>query len=334
MSDQHPFAEYVKILGRGPNLSRGLTEEEARRAFAMIIAGDVLPVQLGAFLCLLRVRTETPEDLAGLVRAIREAYPRPANALRPDLDWPSYAGKARELPWYLLSAILLAQSGIRVLVHGLAGREGERLQAGPMLARLGIGPARSLADAAARLEREPIAFLPLENWAPRLKEILDLRSVLGLRSPLNTALRAVNPLGAQAMILGVAHPPYRRLHQASALRLGETHMAVFKGEGGEAERRPGKSLLVVGLSDGRAQDEEWPPYPDSATGGYEGIDDPGRLIALWRGEWDDARAKATVIGTAAVALRVLGRVTNPAEADLAAKSLWTARNTAFLAPAA
>src|SRR3954470_7935854 len=104
---EHPFAQYVRTLGKGPNLSRNLNEDEALEAARMVMREEVEPIQLGAYLALLRVRGESPEELAGLVRAARETLAIPTAAPKVDLDWPSYAGKRHRLPWFLLSALLL-----------------------------------------------------------------------------------------------------------------------------------------------------------------------------------------------------------------------------------
>jgi hypothetical protein len=83
----HPFARFIQILGRGKTLSRSLTIEEAEEAMAMILAGDVLPEQLGAFLMLLRMKEESPEEIAGFVRAARAAMTLPAPLPKADLDY-------------------------------------------------------------------------------------------------------------------------------------------------------------------------------------------------------------------------------------------------------
>ena len=49
-SHEHPFAEFVRILGKGKKGSRALTQAEAFTAMGMILKRDVLEVQLGAFL--------------------------------------------------------------------------------------------------------------------------------------------------------------------------------------------------------------------------------------------------------------------------------------------
>src|SRR3990172_5923406 len=94
---EHPFAKFIQALGRGPSLSRDLTEEEAREAMSMILRAEVEPVQLGAFLVLMRYKKETPAELAGFVRAARAAADAKQAPARADLDWPSYADKHRQL---------------------------------------------------------------------------------------------------------------------------------------------------------------------------------------------------------------------------------------------
>src|SRR5215469_5234955 len=89
-ADEHPFAAFVRTLGRGPGRSRALTRDEARDALAMILAGKAEPHQIGAFLMLLRYRGEDPEEVAGLVEAARAAIlERAAEKVAIDLDWPS-----------------------------------------------------------------------------------------------------------------------------------------------------------------------------------------------------------------------------------------------------
>jgi len=132
-SEPHPFARFIAILGRGKSLTRALTLAEAEAAMAMILAGEARPEQIGAFLMLLRVKEETGEEIAGFVRAVRASFPAPA--IRADLDWPSYAGKRRRLPYFLLAALTIAGAGWRVAMHGLEGHTEGRLYTREALAR-------------------------------------------------------------------------------------------------------------------------------------------------------------------------------------------------------
>lgn len=325
---EHPFAAYIRILGKGPNLSRSLTEAEAFAAGRMILAGEVEPLQLGAFLCLLRVKTESPAEIAGIVRAARETLVRPSGPPIPDLDWPSYAGKSRRLPWFLLAARLLAGRGVRVLLHGSRDHVPDRMHTESVLDVMGIPRVASLADAASCLARRGIAYLPLECAQPRLNALLGLRPLLGVRSPLNTALRQLNPLGAPHQVIGVAHPSYRDVHRAAAALLGQPNLAVFKGEGGEAERRPEKPCDVFLLRGGATAQEQFPALLSGPALATAPPLDPRRLAAVWAGTADDAEAGACVAGTAAIALLLLGRASTVDGAESMARQWWCERQRA------
>ncbi len=322
---EHPFAQYVRVLGKGPNLSRPLTGAEIEAAVRMIMRGEVEPAQVGAFLCLLRVKTETPEEVAGFVRGIRAELTVPAGLPAVDIDWPTWAGKGRQLPWYLLAALLLADSGVTIFMHGAEGHTGGRIYASRALELLGVPTARSLDEAAAHLSARNFAYVTLPALSPRLQELMDLKAILGVRSPLHTVGRCLNPLGATAQMLSVTHPPYLPVHQEAARLLGQPRMAVFKGEGGEAERRPQKPCTVHTLAEGVTGQEDWPALTDAPLAAKDEVMDAGRLARVWRGDDDDAYARLSVIGTAAVALKLLGRADTVARAQDEAASLWENR---------
>ncbi|MCP5367870.1 MAG: glycosyl transferase family protein [Hyphomicrobiales bacterium] len=334
MTQEHPFAQYVRIIGKGPHLSRPLNRDEMRAAAAMILAGQVEPLQLGAFLCVLRVRTEVPEEGAGFVEAVRDTLTLPPDPPRVDLDWSSYSGKARQLPWFLLAVLLLAQNGVRVFMHGTEGHTPGRLYTRTALQALGLPVAATLAEAAEHLRARNFAFLPLADLQPRLQEIIDLKPILGLRSPVNTFGRMTNPFAAPYEIQTVFHPNYRDIHRDTARLLGQPHMAVFKGEGGEAERRPQKPVLVQYLHDDVLSEEEWPVMLDMEGDAIDKEMDVARLGAIWRGEAADPYAEAAVVGTAAIALRLMGRGEDTDEATHLAREMWQARNRERLTAAA
>ena len=331
-TEPHPFARFIAVLGRGKSLTRALTPAEAEEAMAMILAGRARPEQIGAFLMLLRVKEETGEEIAGFVRAVRATLPRPT--IRVDLDWPSYAGKRRRPPWFLLAALTLADAGWRVAMHGLEGHTAGRLYAREAIARLDLPIAGSLDDAAAKLEARNFVYLPLRVFCPRLAELFALRAILGLRSPVHTLARLVNPFGAPASIQAVFHPGYMAIHRDAALRLGDARMTVFRGEGGEAERRPNKPCETLAVADGATAEARWPPLIADPRAGPDETLELDRLAALWRGEAEDDYATAAIVGTLAIALATLGVERDPASAERRAEALWRSRDRARLATAA
>ena len=322
----HPFARFIQILGRGKTLSRSLTIEEAEEAMAMILAGDILPEQLGAFLMLLRMKEESPEEIAGFVRATRAAMRLPSPLPKVDLDWSCYAGKRRQLPWYILSALMLARNGTKIFMHGADGHTEGRIYTREVLERLRIPVAWSFEEAASHLARRNFAYMPLEAVNPILANLFGLRSILGLRSPVHTLSRMLNPFGAPVMLQGIFHPGYMAIHQKAALLLEQPHMAVFRGEGGEIERRPNKPCEVLTVHDGVVGEERWPvllPDPRQVPEEDMNLD---RLMAVLRGETRDEYGEAAVTGTLAIALNALGSAETIEAAEAQANAMWEGRD--------
>lgn len=324
MSAEHPFAEYVRILGKGRKGSTTLTLEQARTAMQMILSGEALPIQIGAFLMLIRVREETAEETAGFVMAARVLLEKPLKPYSVDLDWASYAGKRRQLPWFLLSALLLAKNGVRVFLHYIVERDDGRVYTQAALKALGVDSSASLDQAGAALDRGGFAAMSLDRLSPTLHELIDLREFLGLRSPINTVARLLNPFDAPVAMHGIFHPGYRDIHKGAALLLGQPHMSVFKGEGGEAERNPDGACLETIVRNGVVTEQEWPALFERRHLRDEAMD-VARLAAFWRRECEDEYAEATVIGTAAIALRALGKATDMPSAEAMATDFWRNR---------
>jgi anthranilate phosphoribosyltransferase len=318
---EHPFAEFIKILGKGKKGSRPLTQDEAYRAMQMILADKTEPTQLGAFLMLMRIKEETSEELVGFVQAARDSLTLPDSAIKVDLDWSSYAGKRRHLPWFILTNLLLAENGVKIFMHGAGGHTEGRIYTEDVLKVLGIPVSRSFAEAAEQIAQHNFAYLPLQCFSPKLYEIIELRWLMGLRSPVHTLVRLLNPFNASHTIQGIFHPSYRAVHQQAALLLGQQNMAVLKGEGGETERNPDMDCLVQSVVNGQLQDEQWPALFARRHMKAESLE-PQQLIAHWSGETEDEFATSTIIGTAAVALKLLGKAQTQQQAQQLATDYW------------
>ncbi|MCW3147802.1 glycosyl transferase family protein [Stutzerimonas stutzeri] len=318
--EEHPFAVFVRILGKGKRGARGLTREEAREAMGMLLDGRVEDAQLGAFLMLLRHKEESAEELAGFTDAVRARIGE--QGITVDLDWPSYAGKKRHLPWYLLAAKCLAGNGVRILMHGGGAHTAGRLYSEQLLDLLGIARCESWGEVGAVLERDRLAFIPLGTWMPVLQRMIDLRNVLGLRSPIHSLARILNPLNARCGLQSIFHPGYQDTHREASRLLGD-HAIVIKGEGGEIEINPDNISHLYGTTAGDAWDEEW-----SALSTQRHVKpaelEPQHLLDVWRGTAADAYGELAVTATMALGLRGLGYSRD--EAFELASRYWAQRN--------
>jgi anthranilate phosphoribosyltransferase len=326
MSEQHDaFAKYVATLGRGPGRSRALTREEAREAFGMVLRGEADPRQVGAFLMLLRFRGEDAGEITGMVEAARQHIGSSRAVLPVDLDWPSYgAGRTRGAPWFLLSALALARAGAAVFMHGSNEHSaGVSVEAG--LRALGMEPAASRDETAGMLVRAKFAYLPLAALSHEMDDLLRMRRLFGLRSPVNTVARLLNPTDAAAGVDGVFHPPYLTVHLGVAELMRRQRLLVLKGGGGEAERVPLKSASALLWDVAHGRSEISLPGRDGLSALTPADDTPALLAAVWRGDVAPPTIIATITATIALGLLALGWANSAAAADADAERIWLAR---------
>ena len=321
---EHPFAQYVRIVGKGKNGARSLSYDEAYQAFSMILKNEVLDVQLGAFLMLLRVKEESVDELAGFVQATRDQLN--FKTLDVDLDWSSYAGKRKHYPWFILAALTLAKHGFNIVMHGASGHTMNRVYTEQVLTYLGYPICQNDAEVEQQLQQQHFAYIPLEVISPILADLIALRNVMGLRSPIHTLVRLINPFNAKATLQAIFHPAYRGSHQQAAFRLGYKNSAVIKGEGGEFERNPDAKTLICGIKDGELYEHELPKLTDYRSPIEEELD-----LALFKAVWDGQQShdygEIAVIETMGIALYTMGVCDSFEAAMQKAKTLWVNRHT-------
>ena len=75
VQEQEPLSTMRSILQRiatGPELSKDITQEEARLGMRYILEGKIDPVQAAIFLIALRMKRETDEENLGVYEGIRD----------------------------------------------------------------------------------------------------------------------------------------------------------------------------------------------------------------------------------------------------------------------
>lgn len=321
---EHPFAQFVRIIGKGKNGARSLTFDEAYQAFSMILKDEVLDVQLGAFLMLLRVKEESVDELAGFVQATRDQLT--FKPIQVDLDWSSYAGKRKHYPWFLLAALTLAKHGYKVVMHGASGHTMNRMYTEQVLEYLGYPICENDLDVEAELAKHNFAYLPLHAISPILSDLISLRNVMGLRSPIHTLARLINPFNAKATMQAIFHPAYRSSHQQAAFKLGYQNSAVIKGEGGEFERNPDAKTLICGIKEGEMYEHELPKLTDNRSPIEEELD-LSVFKAVWERQQSHAYGEIATIETMSIALYAMGAYESYALALEKAQQMWLTRNS-------
>lgn len=318
------FSKYIKLTGRGEKGRRSLTQKESYDALSCYLNGDAELLQLAVLLMLQRVRCETNEEAAGYVEALREKINPQWKTLKADLDWPCFAGKKRQPPWLILAAKVLAENGTRIVLHGYNAVDAIKYQVESACPLLGITIAKTPEQAKQCLDETNLCYLPLESYCPELIPLLNLREKVGLRTPLNTVARSLNPTHAPYAIHGVFHKSYEKLHAKAALLTLENNMIAFKGEGGESEINPRVSTAICGVQNGVYIEQEWPTFLNEASGAHTEVS-AEYLQQVWTGEKEDSYGDAAVTCTIAVILKQFESTRTQDECLQLAKQYWQAR---------
>ncbi|MEX3070781.1 glycosyl transferase family protein [Vibrio alginolyticus] len=236
--------ECIRTVGRGERGRKPLSFVQAYRVMDEYLNNEFDDDQMAMLLMLIRVQNETKQEIAGFVKAFQSRMP----AIGADIDWPCYAGKRKAAgqPWHLLAAKIMADNGHKVLMHGYHDRQSGRWHAEDYLEKFGIVKAQSAEEAKGVLETQNIVYLPLSAFAPQAEKMISWKNRYGLRTPINTVVRALNPGQATVGIRGSFHPGFQQLHAEVEHEIGQTRHAVvsFKGQSGESEYNPKVSQTV------------------------------------------------------------------------------------------
>lgn len=241
------IGQYIKEIGRGKDGARDLSREQAADLFGQVLDGAVTDLEVGAFCLAMRIKGETPSEMAGFLDATRQRmHLIPAGVSNiPIVVLPSYNG-ARKLPLLTpLLALLLAREGLPVLVHGTP-TESSRVFVLKVLEAVDIRAQAAIGSIASG----EVVFVPTEVLCPALKRLLDVRRVVGLRNPAHSLVKIMNPCVAPSLVISsYTHPEYA-VSMAQTFELVGANAMLLRGTEGEivadARRMPQMDAFING----------------------------------------------------------------------------------------
>lgn len=181
-----------------------LTNEEAEASFNEMMNGEASPAQIAAFITALRMKGETPEEIASGVRSMQSCM----SEIKPNvqgmlLDTCGTGGDAHDtFNISTTSAFVAAAAGCSVAKHGNRAVSSKSGSA-DVLETLGIKidlPAERVKEI---IEKIGIGFLFAPMCHGAMKHAIAPRKEIGIRTVFNILGPIVNPANAQARLLGV-----------------------------------------------------------------------------------------------------------------------------------
>ena len=224
---------FIHKVGRGKDGAEALTFDEAYEAGRLLLSGGFSPRQEGAFLMAMRVKSEEPQEIAGLVRALRESGRKLQPSFTP-LEIPSYAGKQDAVNILPAAALIARAAGVPILIHGRKENP-DRLGSEEIFESLGIPTKLPLEKLGPLFERTRFGFVRVDEFHPALARFLSYKSEMGVRSTFFVISRLANPAGSRRVLVPITHKPYFEKYEGALKLVGVDRGIVFFSNEGEAE---------------------------------------------------------------------------------------------------
>ena len=231
--------EIIDILVDGKSMNM----EQASNVMDEIMEGRTTPGQLGAFLIALRLKGETPEEIAAMASVMAR------KSLRIELDEPivDTCGTGGDgtgtFNISTVSAFVAAGAGLKVAKHGSRAYSSNSGSA-DVIEALGINLEAGPHAVKQCIQEVGIGFLFAPTFHPAMRHAVPVRREIGIRTIFNMLGPLTNPTGAKHQLLGVADQSHgEKMIQVLRL-LGSQHSLVVHGEDGLDEMTLGAKTRV------------------------------------------------------------------------------------------
>jgi len=292
-----------------------LTAEDAEAAFGFVMRGEASGVQIAALLSAMRATGETPEIVAGVVRALRSAMVS-LPAENPDELVDTCGTGGGSVSTFNIStaaAIVAAGAGVRIAKHGNRSFT-SRCGSADVLEALGVPIEVPIPVMERALKEAGIVFMFAPLMHPAMRHVGPVRRELAIPTVMNIVGPLANPARAGRQVVGVADLERTPVLAGALSALGSVHALVVHGEPGLDEVSPLGPTHVIEVRNGTTS--RWTIHPEDH--GFRKISrddlagsepaENARLIEKVLDGGGPKGAHSAIVLNAAAAVYVSGRV--------------------------
>ena len=217
----------LEQLYRGQDLSR----ETLQQLFDVLLRGEMDPIILSSLLTALKIKGESPAEIAGAASALlAAAKPFP----RPDYAFCDIVGTGGDglhtINVSTLSALVGAECGIKVAKHGNRSVS-SKTGSSDLLDKLGVRLDMSPAIARRCLDEENVCFLFAPQYHSGIRHAMPVRNALKTRTLFNVLGPLINPARPSYQLMGVYSAELVRPIAETLQQLGLPRGMVVHGAG-------------------------------------------------------------------------------------------------------
>jgi len=299
-----PLREFIRLAVERTDLSRA----QAAAAIDAMLEGTAPHAQMAALLVALRMKGETPDEVAGAAEAMRRRALKIEVSQDRLIDTCGTGGDGRHtFNISTTAAFVAAGAGARVAKHGNRAAS-SKCGSADVLQALGVEVELQPSAVAGCIESCGIGFLFAQRHHAAMRHVAPVRKELGLRTLFNLLGPLANPAGARRQILGVPAPQFVMLLAHTLVELGCDRAFVVHGHGGVDEIATSGPTMVAEVR-GREvrefafnpEDAGLPLAPLEALRGGEAPENAEMLRGVLRGEPGPRRFAVVLNAGAAIA---------------------------------
>ncbi|MDW6016685.1 anthranilate phosphoribosyltransferase [Vibrio plantisponsor] len=291
---------------------QSLSQSESQELFDHIIRGEMDPILMSAVLTALKIKGETPDEIAGAARALlANANPFP----RPDYDFADIVGTGGDgsntINISTTSAFVAAACGVKVAKHGNRGVS-SKSGSSDLLDSFGINLAMSAEDTRQALDDLGVAFLFAPQYHGGVRHAMPVRQTMKTRTIFNILGPLINPARPNIELMGVYSLDLVRPIAETMLQMGLKRAAVVHGSGLDEVAVHGETH-VAEIKDGQIveytltpQDFGLEAYPLDAIKGGEPEENRAIITDILNGKGTPAQLAAVAVNVALL-LRLFGK---------------------------
>ena len=288
-----------------------LSQQESHTLFDAIIKGEVEPILLSAVLTALKIKGETPAEIAGAASALvanANAFPS------PDYDFGDIVGTggdgANTINISTTAAFVAAACGIKVAKHGNRGVS-SKSGSSDLLHKFGINLAMKPETARQALDDLGVCFLFAPEYHGGVRHAMPVRQTLKTRTIFNLLGPLINPARPNIELMGVYDKALVRPIAETMATMGMKRAAVVHGSGLDEVAIHGETT-VAEIINGEITEYTLTPadfgldvHPLEAIKGGEPEENRAIITNILTGKGTDAQQGAVAVNVALL-MRLFG----------------------------
>jgi len=252
-----------------------LTRQEAFQTMEVIMTGEATPAQIAAFLVGLRMKGETPSEIAGFAESMRgKATKVISQHPTPVVDIVGTGGDNKHtFNVSTVASFVVAGAGVPVAKHGNRSVS-SKCGAADVLEALGVKIDIDATQMSNCLNEIGIAFLFAPKLHSAMKYAIGPRREIGVRTVFNILGPITNPAGARHQLIGVYEKRLTRLLAEVLQQLDAEHVWLVHSADGLDEISLAAKTYVAELKQGvmrefeiQASDFGFAQSPEIIVGG-------------------------------------------------------------------